>query len=958
MNAKTMRSMAAVVALGATVANAATWTKGNWSVAENWAEGVVPDAGAAVIIDNQTAGATFNVDVDSVDISSLTFASGGKQCYVVGGTLNISAQAAVVANHSMTISNSLVLSHSTPKLSAATSGRSYYCGDVTLTHATGDLYSFGKGGSTFYGTVTVPRDFRPGGGAAWQSGSHHYFYGPLKCRHVLNASSYDDTTYHYESTSNSWTYFETGNYVRNAVATAGALPKTAVLRAYGSDNYAGGSCNLNGTDQTIDRLSGTTKLLAVNGGSSAMTLTMLATASDTSKATLNGALSLVYAPTNSSYIQTINGGACSMDGSLTVSNGTFRAGVNTKFAKVKSIVVADGATFDLATTNANALVGVTSIVLGAGAHFAITNAAATPFAASAVTLEMDETSTFDLPEGANYLFAAVTVGGVPLDGDTYTGGGVAPQFSGSGSITVPDVEQPTVDATWTGEGETDGIAVSGNWGGTTPALNAKSLYPLFASGGEQATIDRALDFKGVHFGGAAGSFDLVSGGDAANLAVRQLGFAVDAAHTSAVDVPVKVKSDQTWTIGSASTLEFKKPVTMDTAYAVTVSGAGATTGSGTSEKITSVLRLDGENGFLGGFSANGVFADVYSPTNAFGPASDEPVKFSNSMLWLRGSVIERPIEISGQNNKYYWFNTWGTNVFTKMFTHRSDAYWRPYFHGRIVSEGGVTVNCQVFFSGDSTAEWFVRGKPWKHTGVTSSVCELQMNGGNIHFEVDGNLLPELFINSTGQVHCHVDDPFNGRSTIVLNMASGSGGLHLHGHDVAFGSIATMAAGTVDSDVPGGVLRLTAQNASITNKAVRFTGAAGFTMCGTGAVVFTNAIESAGSVSVTNGRLEFTETGSWFNCTNVTASGTGRLKIAQPRTFRSRATLTVADSGVVELAEGVCHSFRHVFIGGKEVEPGVYAGEEGPSSANKTHAANFAGKGSIRVYGDGFLVVVH
>ena len=944
--------------LGATAANAATWTNGNWSVAENWAEGVVPADGAAVTIDNSIAGATFNVDLDSVNISSLTFISGGKQCYVVGGTLNISAQAAVVANHSMTISNSLVLSHSAPKLSAATSGRSYYCGDVTLTHATGDLYSFGKGGSTFYGTVTVPQDFRPGGGAAWQSGSHHYFYGPLKCRHVLNASSYDDTTYHYESTSNSWTYFETGAYVRNAVATAGALPKTAVLRAYGSDHYDGGTCNLNGTDQTIDRLSGTTKLLSVNGGSSAMTLTLLATASDTSKATLNGSLSLVYAPANSSCVQTIDGGDCSMNGSLTVSNGTFRAGVTTKFANVKSIVVADGATFDLATTNANALVGVTSIVLGAGSHFAITNAAATPFTASAVTLEMDETSTFDLPEGANYLFAAVTVGGVPLDGDTYSGGGAVPQFSGTGSLTVPDVEIPTVEATWTGEGDTDGIAVPGNWGGSTPALNAKSLYPLFATGGEQATIDRALDFKGVHFGGAAGRFNLVSGGDAANLTVRQLGFAVDAMHTNAVDVPVKVKSDQTWTIGSASTLEFKKPVAMDTAYAVTVSGSGATVGSGTAERITSVLRLDGENGFLGGFSASGVLADVYSPTNAFGPASDETVTFSNSMLYLRGGVIERPIEISGQNNKYYWFNTWGTNVFTKMFTHRSDAYWRPYFHGRIVSEGGVTVNCQVFFTSDPDAEWFVRGKPWKHTGVTSAVCELQMSSGNIHFEVDGNLMPKLIIGGTaGHVHCHVDNPFNGRSTIKLELKTEAARLYLHGHDVAFGSITSMAAGTVDSDVPG-VLRLTAQDAAITNKAVRFTGAAGFTMCGTGAVVFTNAIESAGSVSVTKGRLEFTETGSWLNCTNVTASGTGRLKIAQAKTFKNRATLTVSDSGVVELAEGVCHNFHYAFIGGRKVKPGLYSGAEGPDSADKTYAAHFAGKGTIRVYGDGFLVVFH
>ena len=957
---KAARAAVAAVALGATAtAQAATWTNGNWSVAENWAEGVVPAAGAAVTISNLTAGATFNVDVDSVNISSLTFASGGKQCYVVGGTLNISAQAAVVANHSMTISNALVLSSATVKLSAAaaTSERSYYCGDVTLTHATGDLYSFGKGGSTFYGTVTVPRDFRPGNGALWQSGSHHYFYGPLKCRHVLNASSYDDTTYHYESTSNSWTYFETGNYVRNAVATAGALPKTAVLRAYGSDYYAGGTCSLNGTDQTIDRLSGTKKQLAVNGGSTAMTLTLLATASDTSKAALNGSLSLVYAPTNSSYVQTVNGGVCSMNGSLTVSNGTFRAGATTKFANVTRIVVADGATFDLATTNANALAGVTSIEVGALGRFAITNTAATPFTASAVDLVMDESATFELPADANYLFKGVTIGGVPLEGDTYSGGGAVSNFTGTGSITVPAVEKPTVDATWDGGGDDDGMATPGNWDGDeTPALGAASLYPLFATGGTQATIDRALDFKGVHFGGAAGRFDLVSGGSAANLTVRQLGFAVDATHTNAVDVPVKVKSDQTWSIGANSMLQFKQPVSMNTAYAVTVAGSGVTTGADVYKRQTSVLRLDGDNGFLGDFTINNALVNVYSTTNAFGPASDTTVTLSDSQLYLHGGVIERPVTLNGQNNEYYWFRPYGTNVFTKMFT-QTCTYWRPQLKGDIITEGGVTVTCQVFFNGDAGTEWTVRGKPWKHTGTTSAVCQLEVISGSIRFEVDGNLIVRLFLRG-GQVHCGVDNPFSGRSDIQLNCNNKNSTMHLHGHEVSFGTMNTMSSGTIDSDVPGGVLRLSEHSTTITNVAVRFTGAAGFEMGGTGAVVFTNAMESAGRVGVTRGRLEFTETGSWLNCTNVTASGTGRLKIAQSKVFHGHANLAIADSGVVELAEGACPSFHHAFIGGIKVKPGLYSGEEGPANAKKTYATHFAGKGAIRVYGDGFLMVFH
>ena len=43
MNATTaMKSAMFAAALGATAAQAATWTNGNWSVAENWAEGVVP----------------------------------------------------------------------------------------------------------------------------------------------------------------------------------------------------------------------------------------------------------------------------------------------------------------------------------------------------------------------------------------------------------------------------------------------------------------------------------------------------------------------------------------------------------------------------------------------------------------------------------------------------------------------------------------------------------------------------------------------------------------------------------------------------------------------------------------------------------------------------------------------------------------------------------------------------
>ena len=958
MSRRLLPAAIACVVLGA---SAATWTNGNWSVAENWAEGVVPAAGAAVTIDNQTAGATFTVDVDSVSVSSLTWS--GQSFTLTGG--NITASGNLTANCAVTCDSDLKFTGTYPNLYFNT--KCTINGDVT---GTGEQFKLGgsSGGADFHGSVTaVDVQFTA---SSWKSPRFN-FYGKVTAKKLGFAQVQNSSVYLYAADNDIGTVVE--NYTTVYPGCVGALASTSVVSLVHTSYATSPSFNLFNYDQTIDRiLTGEdvrhctvgpyyTGAMTYNLRSTRSsvaeptTLKLNATADNENKAFVQDKLTIIYNP-QGNYSQTFaTNVAHTMSGDIIVSNGTFRVAGTSTFANVKRIVVADGATFALLTEAANALAGVTNIVLGAGAHFAITNAAATPFAVSAVTLEMDETSTFDWPEDAKALFAAVTVGGVPLDGDTYTGDGAVPQFSGSGSITVPDVEQPTVDATWTGEGETDGIAVPGNWGGETPALNAKSLYPLFASGGEQATIDRALDFKGVHFGGASGMFDLVSGGGAANLAVRQLGFAVDATHTNVVDVPVKVKSDQTWSIGANSTLQFKQPVSMDVAYAVTVAGSGVTTGSVDTKRQTSVLRIDGDNGLLGDVTINNTLVNVYSTTNAFGPASDTTVTLSDSMLYLHGGVIERPVKLNGQNNEYYWFRPYGTNVFTKMFT-QTCTYWRPWLYGNVVTEDGATVNCQVFFNGSAGTEWTVRGKPWKHTGTTSSVCQLEVISSSIRFDVDGNLIVRLFLKG-GQVHCGVDNPFNGRPNIQLNCSNKNSTMHLHGHEVSFGTMTTMLAGRIDSDLPG-VLRLTEHSSTITNAAVRFTGEAGFEMAGTGAVVFTNAIESAGRVGVTKGRLEFTETGSWLNCTNVTASGTGRLKIAQSRTFKNRATLTVSDSGVVELAEGVCHNFHHASIGGEKVNPGLYSGAEGPSSADKTYAAHFAGKGAIRVYGDGFLVVVH
>ena len=813
----------------------------------------------------------------------------------------------------------------------------------------------------FNGPVTAGGSI-PFNGSGWYGPKNVYFYGKV------TASSIGQTVY---QTTVGWlhaqgndigTVCEQNDRVSVYPMSVNALSDRTVVNMPNTSYGLSPHLNLRNFSQTIDRITtgGPKRSLSSQSASDMTyslrsyasaasdakptTLTLNATASNQNNVRVYDKITLVYNPAGD-YTQTFaTNFAHTTSGEIVVSNGTFRVDGTSSFANVGRIVVADGATFALLTEAANALASVTNIALGANSHFATTNAA-TPFAANAVALEMDETSTFDLPHDANYLFKSVRVGESYLDGGAYTGGEGSP-FSGAGSVTVPDMERETVEATWTGAGDSEGIAVGGNWeGGETPALKAGSLLPLFASGGTQALVDRPLDFKGLSFGGSAASFAVVSNVPSASLTIRQSGVAVAASHSATVDVPVTIKSDQSWSMASGSTLRFKSPVGMSTSYGVAVSGAGT-------------LRLDGDNGFLGGFSADGgVALEVYSPTNAFGPASDSAVVVTESKLHLRGTTIERPISIVGQNNQYYWFRSYGgdgvTNRITKALTQSSGSYWRPYVErdSVLVTEGGVSINCDCILSGGG--EWIIRGAPLKISVTSSTVSALELTGGEtMRFQVGGNVTRRLRMSSACDVHCEADNTFSGTTSLFCSKAGAT--LHLHGHEVAVTEFGAVSGGTISSDEPG-VLKLGAQNSVVTNSAVGFVGAAGFEMCGSGAVVFNRTIDSAGELRVTKGRLGFTENGSWRSCTNVTVSGTGRFAVAKARTISTAAKMAISGSGVVEIPSGVVLRVASLTVGGEPVASGTYGSAD--SAASKTYQSHFAGAGALAVGRRGFILTV-
>ena len=974
MNATTaMKAAMAAAAVGVTaVTQGATWTNGNWSVAENWAEGVVPDAGAAVTISPPVAGMTLTIDVDSVSVGSLTFS--GNSFTLVGGAiaaagnLTVDVVATCDCDLSFTGKRTLYLNKNCTFNGSVTGSESLTVGGSNTATS-----SAGASSIVFNGQVTASTSIRFEGGG-WYGPENVYFYGKV------TASSIGYTIYQltrawlYAAGNEIGTVYEQNDRTSVYPMCADALTDRTVVNMPDTSYGIKPHLNLRNFSQTIDRITtGGLKRSLSGQSASAMTyslrsygpedsdakpttLTLNATASNQNNVRVYDKITLVYNPAGD-YTQTFaTNFAHATSGEIVVSNGTFRVDGTSSFANVGRIVVADGATFALLTEAANALAGVTNIALGANSHFAITNAA-TPFAANAVALEMDETSTFDLPHDANYLFKSVRVGEAHLDGGAYTGGEGTP-FSGTGSVTVPDMERETVEATWTGAGDSEGIAVHENWeGGETPALKSGSLLPLFASGGTQALVDRPLDFKGLSFGGAAASFAVVSNVPSASLTIRQSGVAVAASHSATVDVPVTIKSDQSWSIASGSTLRFKSPVGMSTPYPVSVSGSGETSGSDGSERPTSTLRLDAPNGFLGTFDASGSQVLVHSPTNAFGPSSDIAVTLANSRLALYGGTIERPIVLSGANNKYYWFHSYGgegvTNRITKALTQSSGTYWRPYVErdSVLVTEGGVTMQCDCILAGGG--EWIIRGAPLKISVTSSSASAFELTGGEtIRFQVGGNVTRRLKMASSCDVHCEADNTFSGTTSLFCSKAGAT--LHLHGHEVAVTEFGALSGGTIASDEPG-VLKLGAQNSVVTNSAVGFVGAAGFEMCGSGAVVFNRAIDSAGELRVTKGKLGFTENGSWRSCTNVTVSGTGRFAVAKARTISTAAKMAISGSGVVEIPSGVVLRVASLTVGGEPVASGTYGSAD--SAASKTYQSHFAGAGALAVGRSGFILTV-
>ena len=211
------------------------------------------------------------------------------------------------------------------------------------------------------------------------------------------------------------------------------------------------------------------------------------------------------------------------------------------------------------------------------------------------------------------------------------------------------------------------------------------------------------------------------------------------------------------------------------------------------------------------------------------------------------------------------------------------------------------------------------------------------------------------INTHACVRTEVENAFN-YNFEKLYVKGGT--LDLAGCSQQFGPLA--GNGVVKSE-SNAVLRVnqvvhTIEAPSISNattNTIVFAGGAGLYKAGALAMYLGGVSSTTGTLEVTEGMLSFADGGAWTNCSAVAASGSGRLVIPAAHSFNRYADVYVTSGGgaTVEIAAGVTHTCRYVFLNGVRQRVGNFSAA--------THPDWFSGGGVLRSLGlnSGTMVVV-
>ena len=668
----------------------------------------------------------------------------------------------------------------------------------------------------------------------------------------------------------------------------------------------------------------------------------------------------------STFKQVITRRASDTTGSIEVRSGNFEMAEQASFKSASTITVAQGMSFLMNSTAELALENVGKLVLNG--TFTVGESSSQPFGYNTLDLEMGPNAQLTLPASST-----LTVKSLKVNGDDVTGMVTAGQYGlVSGTIFV---KGDASSAVWTGAGNSQSIALAGNWQSqATPNLGG-GLTATFAAADAQgftANIDRDVVFDAITLSSASG-FTFAGTG---TMAVES---GITATPPATGDRPVYEFLSPLWLYGE-ETMNFPTNATQRLlggskfTYNAVREGQGDFVVAGSnvwdrmvivrdcnmliSGTITSSAGVD--EGQLSDDKTkvdteNGIYVHMDTAKNDTGQRKST----KDAICTISNSVIERPFQIRTAN-------------VTSRDKFRAAAgttnYFKAYFLSADQTNNGLKIpsDSEVYFDGGGAFIWsfylngggtaYFRDKPIK---TLNSTVGLAVTGGTkAVFEVGGNTIKAMAYEGEGTFDFRADDVV-GTAGYLLVRSNGSV-LHLNSTIQKMGFFSNHVAQAnsyIDGD--GSTLFIT-NNSAKRHSWIRipFKGDVSLKVNTPSQVWLDSAAStSTGDIIVERGTLQLRSGASWTNVSEVAVSGTGRLEIqaasgvtARP-VFGKKATMRLSDDGVISLPNGAAVWVKYLYVNGVPQPKGAYRYDTIQDATVKAHF-DPESTGTLIVRGDG------
>ena len=736
----------------------------------------------------------------------------------------------------------------------------------------------------------------------------------------------------------------------------------AIGKTWGSTHRAG-TYDLNGYSQRAKTLS-----LATSGGMVAdttvitsanpATLTLLNQSADVNyNGQLKGAVSLDMSSSSAKTI-TLSGTANNTTGSLTVRSGTLALAAAAKFLNLSSFVVTNTGTLSVSSENVNPQVDLN--IFGSG----VVNVSA----------------------GRIFQVGRATLNGVQVPAGSYTKDSTALQghMTGDGTLIVLN-DGPVVAGdtyVWTGAAGDGLLTTDGNWeGGAAPDLTAGTAKLFFSAGTSSATVSGTANVYGITFCTNA-AFTLTAADANAKVVVGEGGFlftnTAAASVTHVLDVPVEIGTlPQMWCVATNTQLSLTAPLIGRQALnPLTINCRGRVHFRADNSELLTPLVLTNVTTAtqpyiynMKGLGAKSRFTTVWGGNPRFITDSPSGGSLTNETpLRLRSNL-------TNQDGAY--INSANT---ASLYLAGPVSFIGPggqseiYFKGKVHFTGGITNenNYSLCFRMAGGNNW-IEGKPMRLTKMFEQDYPSVLN-----IAVTNNYWERLHP-MKATICCHCDYALAvGRPIYFGNVnsafyATPMAAIDLNGYNQSVSRIYpswtgyetvgglnwASAYGLVKSATPA-MLEITGTETTIFP--VKFEGAAGLHMNGTGSFTITNKFSTTtGELKVSKGTVRFARDAGWTAVTNIVLAG-GTLAVdegAGAKAFGSAqdmsdALLTVVSTNAptLTIADGERPTVNMLMVveeNGKEVwkNPGVYGGPEACLSDYYT-LGWISGAGTLRV----------